>query len=586
MNREPGRIITFYSYKGGTGRSMILANVACVLASNGLRVLVVDWDVEAPGLHRYFTPFLVDPDLDASPGVIDLVTRFAVEATTPPAESPQDTRWLDEIANIDLYATSLQLKIPGWKDLDFMPAGQLDSTYAERVTSFDWRNFYERLRGGALIDRLREHMREEYDFVLIDSRTGVTDTAGICTVHLPDDLVCCFTLNKQGLEGAAGVAKSVRQHRAKDDGMRILPVPSRVELNEKLRLDGARTRARRAFRDHIGWLSRQDMSEADYWGAVEVPYWPFYAFEETLAAFVDPPGHPTSILAAAERIAGILSKRKTMRLGPIDGRRREEIVAAFERAAAPVEGRRVFVSFGRDDREFGRRLIDRLRSEGVPAVGPEIEMGERVDASEVGEAKHLVAIVGRSPSQWQMREMSMFLSSSLADPSADRRIVPVLAGEDLDDSAPAFLRQLRSLHGRDDATIQNILRAVTSPSFLDAEPVQTDPQKGKWGGLSESNGRRLTAVVSPRPGGEGWFHLEMRVESTDPSKPLAGRVRFHLHDTFPTASPEVPVTDETAWLKVAAWGAFTVGAEADGGETKLELDLAELPDAPDVFKSR
>ena len=54
---EPGQILTFYSYKGGTGRSMVLANTACLLAQqpegNG-GILTVDWDLEAPGLHRYF----------------------------------------------------------------------------------------------------------------------------------------------------------------------------------------------------------------------------------------------------------------------------------------------------------------------------------------------------------------------------------------------------------------------------------------------------------------------------------------------------------------------------------------------------
>lgn len=43
-----GRIVTFYSYKGGTGRTMALANTAWILAANGKRVLAVDWDLEAP----------------------------------------------------------------------------------------------------------------------------------------------------------------------------------------------------------------------------------------------------------------------------------------------------------------------------------------------------------------------------------------------------------------------------------------------------------------------------------------------------------------------------------------------------------
>jgi cellulose biosynthesis protein BcsQ len=49
-----GQVITFYSYKGGTGRTMALANVAWILAANGKRVLVADWDLESPGLHRFY----------------------------------------------------------------------------------------------------------------------------------------------------------------------------------------------------------------------------------------------------------------------------------------------------------------------------------------------------------------------------------------------------------------------------------------------------------------------------------------------------------------------------------------------------
>ena len=70
-----GEIVTFYSYKGGTGRTMALANVAWILASNGYRVLTVDWDLESPGLHRYFHPFLRDKELRATDGVIDLVVE-------------------------------------------------------------------------------------------------------------------------------------------------------------------------------------------------------------------------------------------------------------------------------------------------------------------------------------------------------------------------------------------------------------------------------------------------------------------------------------------------------------------------------
>jgi cellulose biosynthesis protein BcsQ len=63
-----GDIITFYSYKGGVGRSMALANVAHILSRQmgaPNRVLMIDWDLEAPGLHKFFIQQLRDNFYDA-----------------------------------------------------------------------------------------------------------------------------------------------------------------------------------------------------------------------------------------------------------------------------------------------------------------------------------------------------------------------------------------------------------------------------------------------------------------------------------------------------------------------------------------
>ncbi len=48
------RSIVFHSYKGGTGKTTIAANVAALLAKKGCRVLLLDLDVYAPSLHSYF----------------------------------------------------------------------------------------------------------------------------------------------------------------------------------------------------------------------------------------------------------------------------------------------------------------------------------------------------------------------------------------------------------------------------------------------------------------------------------------------------------------------------------------------------
>ncbi len=63
-------IVTFYSYQGGVGRSMALANVAVLLARHGLRVLTVDWDLEAPGIETCFTSFEVTAE---RPGLLKML---------------------------------------------------------------------------------------------------------------------------------------------------------------------------------------------------------------------------------------------------------------------------------------------------------------------------------------------------------------------------------------------------------------------------------------------------------------------------------------------------------------------------------
>jgi MinD-like ATPase involved in chromosome partitioning or flagellar assembly len=299
-----GRIITFYSYKGGTGRSMALANVAWILASAGKRVLMVDWDLEAPGLHRYFRPFLIDPELEASDGVIDFVLQFGTQAAKPSVTQP-DSAWIEQNADILKYRISLEWDFPREGTLDLIPAGRQDDTYATRVSTFNWQSFYDRLGGGHAIEAAARTLRRNYDYILIDSRTGVSDTAGICTVQLPDVLVACFTYNNQSTEGAAAVAASVYKQRVLDRGdrrFRLYPVPMRVDQYEQRKLKKRQAYARQLF---SSMLNVSDMTH--YWANIEVPAIPAYAYEEVLATFHDEVGDPKTILRPMIAIARYLS---------------------------------------------------------------------------------------------------------------------------------------------------------------------------------------------------------------------------------------------------------------------------------------
>lgn len=68
-----GTVVSFYSYKGGVGRTLALANVAAALAGWGYRVLALDWDLEAPGLSHYFRTWVDAPAF----GLVDLVEQIA-----------------------------------------------------------------------------------------------------------------------------------------------------------------------------------------------------------------------------------------------------------------------------------------------------------------------------------------------------------------------------------------------------------------------------------------------------------------------------------------------------------------------------
>ena len=204
---DEGQIVTFYSYKGGTGRTMALANVAWILASNGMRVLAVDWDLESPGLHKFFHPFLDNSVVANTPGVIDIIRNFTWAAVSP---EPRSGDWHLEYAHVMKHAVSLNWDhFPGRGTLDFISAGRQNRDYSAAVSSMDWDNFYDRLGGGLFLDAVKADMKSNYDYVLIDSRTGLSDIADICTVQFPDVLIDCFTLNDQSIEGASTVAKHI-----------------------------------------------------------------------------------------------------------------------------------------------------------------------------------------------------------------------------------------------------------------------------------------------------------------------------------------------------------------------------------------
>ncbi|MGW1618474.1 FxSxx-COOH system tetratricopeptide repeat protein [Streptomyces sp. NPDC002172] len=383
-----GTIITFYSFKGGTGRTMALVNTAWILASNGLRVLVVDWDLEAPGLHTYLQPLLADPELTETSGVIELVQSFAEKAKAQTVGSRSesggalapplpDVADLQQHARIDEYIVGTDLRLPPGGKLDLLPAGAQDpATYAVKVGTFDWGMFY-RVGGNNLLTALREELAARYDYVLIDSRTGFSDTAGICTMVLPDIVVDCFTLSRQGVNGAVQVAESIRLQSNPQRDIRIVPVPMRVEDAGRDRLEAGRYQARSLFARYLDWMP-EDEREV-YWNSVEIPYKASYAYEE-IPATVGERRQDGTLLAAFERLTARLTDNAVTRLSNMSETYRQRLRREYERNS-PISRKDFYISYAAPDRLWADWAAATFRAAGFEAKLAPVEAEDLPAAS-------------------------------------------------------------------------------------------------------------------------------------------------------------------------------------------------------------
>ena len=616
--KKPGRIYTFYSYKGGTGRTMALANVAWILASAGRRVLTIDWDLEAPGLHRYYHPFLEDTEATVGEGLIDFLLEF-VSAAHQGSET-SGAKWFEPYANILPFAVPVSWEFGEGGALHMVSAGRQDGGYATRVTSFDWVSFYKRLGGGVFLEAVKKRLRDEYDYILIDSRTGLSDTSGICSVQMPDDLVCCFTLNSQSINGASGVAESAFGQRLKpngEPGLRVRPVATRVGMSERDKLENARAIALLKFSKFISHLPRKQRSS--YMPSVEVLYQPYFAYEEILATIADRKHQTGSLLGSFENITRWITDGEISGLveaQPPQGEiKRREALDKFTRHGSAFKPK-VYVAVAVNEpmatalpdwylQTFatvlewlpsmmpgGLRGLAQLLGQLGRTFGPENILMKQTAATLFNKALNVQVTAGtpveadvflvsidseaeRVPEvKWALDNGRRVLGFQLSGNAGDGKVAPGFSripwfflGEDKFDSDFAVLRL-------------EIELALRTPTKRSSSVDPDDPQKGCWGGSPSRNGKVLSAQVSGVS--DDWFKVVLRVSGQN----LEGDVIFYLHPTFQPNILTVTAKDGAAEVEMQAFGAFTVGAVADRGATFLELDLAQDPTFPQTFRER
>ncbi len=217
-------IFTFYSYKGGVGRSLAAVNVAYALAGRGRHVLLIDMDLEAPGISGFLdhTKELDPPQTSRQNDVLTLLGELVSAYRT----GGTDNSKVLDLPPISAYARPvsqakilpLAPKIGELGRLDVLGVDQ-GRNYTERLAALGLHHLdHNALLGISRLLRLylkeqrflnrpswletfQESIPTPYDYVIVDSRTGLTEIGGLCVGPLADRLVVITGLNDQNVEG-------------------------------------------------------------------------------------------------------------------------------------------------------------------------------------------------------------------------------------------------------------------------------------------------------------------------------------------------------------------------------------------------
>ena len=242
-------VATFYSFKGGVGRTTLLVNVAHVLASRGERVLIWDLDLEAPGVHHF--PGLEPPEAMWQSGFLEWLGQTPPCSTVDPTTAWPSDEWMKTLGD-RVYET----RAPRGR-VFVLPAHGTNANLGRAYGAIDWHGLFVDLpsHGLHLFSRVRDVLIDRFEptFLLIDSRTGISDLGGFLTGFVPDCTILVGNYSRQSTEGLRGVYLALDRfatervksetHRARKLE-RILvasPVPSSLPARERGRkrwLDG------------------------------------------------------------------------------------------------------------------------------------------------------------------------------------------------------------------------------------------------------------------------------------------------------------------------------------------------------------
>jgi tetratricopeptide (TPR) repeat protein len=189
------KTVTFYSYKGGVGRTLALANIAMRLSEFGKKVCILDFDLEAPGVHYKFPKV----DLRNRKGLVDYIYEYVQTKERP--------------ENLQEMVITLPPTIKDGKPIQLIPAGDIhDKNYWSNLSNINWTELLYKEDGILFLLDLKERIKNELnpDFLLIDSRTGITEIAGITISLLADHVTLLAVNNPENLFGCKQLLNSIQ----------------------------------------------------------------------------------------------------------------------------------------------------------------------------------------------------------------------------------------------------------------------------------------------------------------------------------------------------------------------------------------
>ncbi|MDB9474205.1 P-loop ATPase, Sll1717 family [Dolichospermum circinale] len=209
------RTVTFYSFKGGVGRTTALTHVAWILAMGGRKVVAVDLDLEAPGLSTAF-------NLQPQPkyGIVDYF---------------YERSYLPEGIKASISITEIfgEVRIPNAKGRLFVvPAGCLSLDYIAKVDDLHANTIIDGDQNLWSVFKCEIDEQLKPDVILIDSRTGINQWGALSLIQAADDAVIFLFPNEQNKQGIKLLLQSLQNLNKSSINFVFSPVPDVSKLDK------------------------------------------------------------------------------------------------------------------------------------------------------------------------------------------------------------------------------------------------------------------------------------------------------------------------------------------------------------------